>query len=67
MNILYYDTTVPYENLFKIVKQTKEVIGEDLIVLPKSFELLTDCSEKTLLDARDLIDKALYTKQTESC
>lgn len=66
MNILYYDTTVPYEDLFKIVKQTKKVIGEDLIVLPKSFELLTDCSEETLLGVRDLIDKALYTKQTES-
>lgn len=67
MNILYYDTTVPYEKLYTIVKHVREAIGEELIVLPKSFELLTDCTEKQLLEVKDMIDKALYTKQNESC
>ena len=67
MNILYYDDSLPKENLMKLVKAIQDKVGFDLIVVPKNFELILDCPADRLLDIRDMIDKALEEKQKESC
>lgn len=67
MNILYYDDSLPKENLMKLVKAIQDKVGFDLIVLPKNFELVLDCPAERLLEIRDMIDKALEEKQKESC
>lgn len=67
MNILYYDDSLPKENLMKLVRAVKDKVGSDLIVIPKNFELILDCPADRLLDIRDMIDRALEEKQKESC
>lgn len=67
MNILYYDDSLPKENLMKLFKVIKNKVGADLIAVPKSFELVLDCPAERLLKIRDMIDKALEEKQKESC
>ena len=67
MNILYYDDSLPKENLLKLVHHVQDKIGYDLVVVPKNFELVLDCPAERLLEIRDMIDKALKEKQKESC
>jgi hypothetical protein len=67
MNILYYDDSLPRENLMKLVRAVQDKVGSDLIVIPKNFELILDCPADRLLDIRDMIDRALEEKQKESC
>jgi hypothetical protein len=67
MNILYYDDSLPREDLMKLVRAVQDKVGSDLIVIPKNFELILDCPADRLLDIRDMIDRALEEKQKESC
>jgi hypothetical protein len=67
MNILYYDDSLPKENLMMLVKAIQDKVGFDLIAVPKNFELVLDCPVERLLEVRDMIDKALEEKQKESC
>lgn len=67
MNILYYDDSLPKENLMKLFKVIKNKVGADLIAVPKNFELVLDCPAERLLEIRNMIDKALEEKQKESC
>lgn len=67
MNILYYDDSLPRENLLKLVHHVQDKIGYDLVVVPKNFELVLDCPAERLLEIRGMIDKALEEKQKESC
>jgi len=67
MNILYYDDSLPKENLMKLFKVIQNKVGVDLIAVPKNFELVLDCPAERLLEIRDMIDKALEEKQKESC
>ena len=67
MNILYYDDSLPKENLMKLFRAIQDKVGSDLIAVPKNFELILDCPAERLLEIRDMIDKALEEKQKESC
>lgn len=67
MNILYYDDSLPKENLMKLFRAIQDKVGSDLIAVPKNFELVLDCPAERLLEIRDMIDKALEEKQKESC
>lgn len=67
MNILYYDDSLPKDNLMMLFKAIQDKVGPDLIAIPKNFELILDCPAERLLEIRDMIDKALEEKQKESC
>ena len=67
MNILYYDDSLPKENLMKLFRAIQDKAGSDLIAVPKNFELILDCPAERLVEIRDMIDKALEEKQKESC
>ena len=67
MNILYFDDSLPKENLMKLFKMIQDKVGFDLIAVPKNFELVLDCPAECLLEIRAMIDKALEEKQKESC
>lgn len=62
MTILYYDDTKPKEELYKIVKGVKEVTQDEVIVLPKNFDILLDCSLGQLVSVKDIIDTAITLK-----
>lgn len=62
MTILYYDESQPKEELYKIVKGVREVTQDTVIVLPKNYDILLDCSIDQLLTARSIIDTAISLK-----
>lgn len=67
MNILYYDDSLPKDNLMTLIRAIQDKVGFNLIAVPKNFELVLDCPAERLLEIRDMIDKALEEKQKESC
>ena len=62
MTILYYDETKPKEELYKILKSIKEVTQDDVIALPKNFDILLDCSLDQLISVKGIIDTAIALK-----
>ena len=62
MTILYYDESQPKEELDKIAKGVREVTQDTVIVLPKNYDILLDCSIDQLLTARSIIDTAISLK-----
>lgn len=62
MTILYYDKSQPKEELYKIVKGVREVTQDEVIVLPKNFDILLDCSLDQLVSVKSIIDTAIALK-----
>ena len=62
MTIIYYDESQPKEELYKIVKGVKEVTQDEVIVLPKNFDILLDCSLDQLVSVKGIIDTAIALK-----
>ena len=62
MTIIYYDNTHPKEQLYDIVKKIKEVTKDEVIVLPKNFDILLDCSLDQLVSVKGIIDTAIALK-----
>ena len=50
MNILYYDDSLPRDNLIMLFKAIQDKVGSDLIAIPKNFELVLDCPAEHLLE-----------------
>ena len=62
MTVLYYDDQTPKEQLYKMVQGIKEVIKDEVIVLPKNFDILLDCSLDQLVSVKGIIDTAIALK-----
>ena len=62
MTILYYDDTHSKEQLYDIVKNIREVTKGEVIVLPKNFDILLDCSLDQLVSVKGIIDTAVALK-----
>ena len=62
MTILYYDESKPKEQLYDIVKKIGEVTKDEVIVLPKNFDILLDCSLDQLVSVKGIIDTAIALK-----
>ena len=62
MTILYYDESQSAEELQKIVEGVREVTQDNVIVLPKNFDILLDCSLDQLISVKGIIDAAIALK-----
>ena len=62
MTVLYYDTNTPKEHLGNMVKQIKEITEEEVIALPKNFDVLLDCSLDQLISVKGIVDTAIALK-----
>ena len=62
MTILYYDESQSKEELYKIVEGVREVTQDKVIVLPKNFDILLDCSLDQLISTKGIIDAAITLK-----
>lgn len=68
MNILYYLPNIPKEQLLHSVKQIKNITQDEVIAVPKDWNLLLDCSTDQLLALKEsfnsAIDRALEQRRT---
>ena len=62
MTILYYDESQSKEELYKIAEGVREVTQDKVIVLPKNFDILLDCSLDQLVSVKGIIDAAITLK-----
>ena len=62
MTILYYDESQSKEELQKIAEGVREVTQDSVIVLPKNFDILLDCSLDQLISVKGIIDAAIALK-----
>ena len=61
MTILYYDSK-PKEDLYYIVKGIREITQDEVIALPKNFDILLDCSLDQIVSIKGIIDTAIALK-----
>lgn len=62
MTILYYDGCTPKKELYDIAEQLRKVVGKEILVLPKNFDILLDCSLDQLLQVRAMLDMTIQEK-----
>jgi hypothetical protein len=67
MTIIYYDETKSKEEMYEIVQQVKEIVKDEVICMPKNFDILLDCSLDQLISVKGVLDTAISMKiQMES-
>lgn len=62
MTILYYDELKPKKELYDIVKQIRKIVKDEVLVLPKNFDILLDCSLDQLISTKGILDTAITMK-----
>lgn len=67
MTIIYYEETKSKEEMYEIVRKVKEVMNDEVICLPKNFDILLDCSLDQLISVKGILDTAISMRiQMES-
>ena len=67
MTIIYYEETKSKEEMYEIVRKVKEVMNDEVICLPKNFDILLDCSLDQLISVKGVLDTAISMRiQMES-
>lgn len=59
MTVIYYSTIYPAEQLLKLTKAIKKQLGDDVLFLPKDFEVMLDCSAEQLESIKITIEEAI--------
>lgn len=62
MTILYYDELKSKKELYDIVKHIREIVKDEVLVLPKNFDILLDCSLDQLISTKGILDTAITMK-----
>lgn len=62
MTILYYDERTPKKELYDIAELLRKVVGKEILVLPKNFDILLDCSIDQLIQVRAMLDVTIQQK-----
>ena len=67
MTVIYYSTTYPLDRLLKLTKVIKKQLGDDVLFVPKDFEVMLDCSVEQLESIKITIEDAIEKiKQKEN-
>ena len=65
ITVLYFDETAGPAQVNESVAAVRSVVDNDVIALPKNFDLMLDCSLDQLVNVRALIDTAIQLKIAE--
>lgn len=59
MTLIYYDVNMPKQNLHELSKKLRETIGDEVLFLPKGFDVYLNASRAQLISAKNAIESAL--------
>ena len=59
MTLIYYDSNTPKQTLYKISKILKDSFDDDVLFIPKEFDVIEKASREQLLIVKQRIDEAL--------
>lgn len=63
MTLIYYDMQMPRDELQGLAQKIRESIDDEILFLPKSFDVYLDVSEEQLLSVKNTIESALALKK----
>lgn len=63
MTLLYIDDSLPHDKLFNLVSKVRTMVIDEVLVLPKSFNLMLNTSTDQLIAAKNAIDVALKLRE----
>lgn len=66
MTVLYYDGQISVSKLGNIVKSIKNITHDEVIILPKNFDILLDVSMDQLVSIKGIIDTAITLKMRDT-
>lgn len=65
MTLIYYDEQLPKHDLYELCKRIREILGGDVLFLPKSFSAYLNAPTEQLIAAKNAIEAALKLRETE--
>ena len=65
MTLIYYDEQQPKQKLYKLCESLREILGSDVLFLPKSFSAYLNAPTEQLIAAKNAIEAALKLRETE--
>ena len=67
MTVIYYSTNYRRDHLFKLTEGIKKQLGDDVLFVPKEFDVMLDCSIEQLESVKMTIEEAIEKiKQKEN-
>lgn len=63
MTLIYYDINVPKDNLYSLSQKIRETIDDEVLFVPKSFDIYLNASKEQLLSIKNTIDAALKLQE----
>lgn len=65
MTIIYFDTDFPKEQLAHLVEVMKNKLNDEVLFVPKNFEVLLDCPVYKLEELKAKIEEAIKLKENK--
>ena len=65
MTLIYYDEQLPKHDLYKLCERIREILGSEVLFLPKSFSAYLNAPIEQLIAAKNAIEAALKLRETE--
>jgi hypothetical protein len=59
MTLIYYDNSTPKQSLYKMSKVLKNSFEDDVLFIPKEFDVIQKASREQLLSIKQHIEEAL--------
>ena len=59
MTVIYYTTNYPCDHLLKLTKVIKKQLDDDVLFVPKDFDVMLDCSAEQLEAVKLTIEEAI--------
>ena len=65
MTLIYYDEQLPKDELCKLSKEVSNILGSDILFLPKSFNVYLNVPTEQLIAAKNTIEAALKLREAK--
>lgn len=66
MTIIYYDLDMPRDTMQVVANKIRESIGDEVLFLPKNFDVMLRTSPEQLLAAKNMIEAALALQEIKA-
>lgn len=63
VTLIYYDMQMPRDEFHWLTQKIRESVDDEILFLPKSFDVYLNVSEEQLLSAKNTIESALALKK----
>lgn len=65
MTVVYFDTDYPKEHIAHLAEAMKAKLNDEVLFVPKNFEVLIDCPIDTLEAIKAKIEEAIKLKENK--